>query len=58
MQQLSFIKFKTSIKAEDYLILREILQEDVEIAFVSDFYSVDFFNYLYRCGGGGDYCSF
>ncbi|MCI5968417.1 hypothetical protein [Helicobacter sp.] len=53
MQQLSFIKFKTSIKAEDYLILREILQEDVEIAFVSDFYSVDFFNYLYRCGGGG-----
>lgn len=43
MQEISFVKFKNSIKVEDCLILRNVLQKDIEVTFVSDFYSVDFF---------------
>ncbi|MBX7545223.1 hypothetical protein [Helicobacter turcicus] len=58
MQTMSFVKFKTPIKVGDYLVLREILQEDIEITFVDDFYGVEFFNLLRKCAGGGHSCSF
>lgn len=53
MQTISFVKFKTPIQAGDYLMLREVLQKEVEITFAEGFYSVEFFNLLQQVRGGG-----
>lgn len=54
MSKINFVKFKNAIQLEDYLALRDVLQEDVEIVFADDFYSAEFFKFLQNvCGGGG-----
>lgn len=57
MSKINFVKFKNAIQLEDYLALRNILQEDVEIVFADDFYSAEFFKFLQNVWGGGDSCS-
>lgn len=53
MSKINFVKFKNAIQLEDYLALRNILQENVEIVFADDFYSAEFFKFLQNvCGGG------